>query len=167
MSNITDFIIRSREAGYNPTLAPEDAPAEPSARELVAAKLATNTNARYWQLCKEVINAAGEVAEKDKLVMNFRGTNTRHVVEPVVNNRKNYPNGIESVIGARDRAMSNFFKAVDALNDYSVRHDRDQVLPMRLLSRFSDKEDRDKYKKRIDSLMASSAQPFALDELKP
>lgn len=136
-----------------------------SAAKLVATKKAANPSADYWRICYQVVLAAGKVAKMENLIKNYRDESTRHAVAPTVENKQTFPNGIKSVHDARKAAMEAFFQIVDHLNEFALKHQRDQVTGMELLSRFYDGAERDKIRTRIEQYIEKSHPPIPLNEI--
>ena len=176
MSRITDLLIEEQETGRRTALMFTSTATEPVAEtavetaketvvNLVAAQKPVNPNVSYWRLCYAVVLAAGKVAEREKLILNYTDENTRHKVAPIVENTDYYSDGIESVREARLAAMAEFFRAFDRLNEFAYDHNRDRVAPMELLSRLYHKKARDSYKRRIKNYEEEAHPPIALDEI--
>ena len=123
----------------------------------------SETYAIYWQLCFDVIVAAGELAGKDKLIMNFRDPQKRHSVKDVVNQSFDGEKG--NIADKRNDNARIFFTNVDNLNEYAVEHGFDQVCGMKLMGMLVDANVRDKFKHHIKKHLESNHPPFALDEL--
>ena len=123
----------------------------------------SETYAIYWQLCLDVVNAAGELAGKDKLIMNFRDPQKRHSVKDVVNRSFGGEKG--NIANKRNDNARIFFTRVDNLNEYAVEHEFDQVCGMKLMGMLVDANVRDKFKHHIKKHLESSHPPFALDDL--
>ena len=184
MSKLSDLLIEEQETGrravlmfaagtateaiVEPTAKPVAETAAEAAKEtvtLVAAQKPVDPNVSYWRLCYTVVLAAGKVAEREKLILNYQDENTRHKVAPIVENRHYYSDGIESVCKARLAAMEEYFQAVDRLNKFSYEHGRDRFAPMKLLSSLYEKKARDSYKRHIKSYEEEAHPPIALDEI--
>lgn len=169
MSKIVDFKLREEEAGRQPSIPVSVVNVAETATKTVAnlveAIQPVSFIVSYWQLCHTVILAAGKVADKEKLILNYTNENTRHIVAPIVENKRYYPKGIESVRKARLSAMTRYYQAIDRLNEFAYEHNRDQVIPMKLLSLLADEDTRDKYKQRIKLYKEQEHPPIALDEI--
>ena len=123
----------------------------------------SSTYAEYWRLCLEVVYAAGEIAKKDKLLMNFRDKskafNVKHVIE------KYYGGDVENLKKAREETVVAFLKAVDDVNWYARNHELSQVSAMKLMGLLEDANTRKKFRDHINTHIKSSHPPFELDEL--
>ncbi|MBQ1528388.1 hypothetical protein IIZ77_01915 [Candidatus Saccharibacteria bacterium] len=123
----------------------------------------SETYAVYWRLCLAVVNAAGEVAGKDKMLINFRDPQKRHSVKDVV--QKSFNGEKSAIADKRNQNIRIFFTRVDDLNEYAVEHGSDQVCGMELMGMLVDASIRDKFKHHIKKHLESNHPPFALDEL--
>lgn len=125
--------------------------------------LPTDTWPDYWRLCLAVIDAAGDLAGKDKLLMNFRDRTKAFNVKPVI--EKYYGGNVTNLKAARDEATKAFFKAVDEVNWYARNHDLDQVSAMTLMGLLENEKNREKFRRHIKRHIESSHPPFELDDL--
>lgn len=117
----------------------------------------------YWQLCLAVVDAAGDLAGKDKMLMNFRDKSKAFNVKPVID--KYYNGDIKQLKLAREEAIKNFFKSVDEVNWYARNHDLDQVSAMTLMGLLENEKNREKFRRHIKRHIESGHPPFELDDL--
>ena len=117
----------------------------------------------YWQLCLDVVNAAGEVAGKDKMVITFRDPAKRHNVKDVVNEK--FGGEIGCIIDKRNDNIRHFFTLVDNLNGLALKLDLDQVPGMTLMGLLVNADARDKFKYHIKKHIQTSHPPFPMDEI--
>ena len=125
MSKMSELLIEAQETGKLASLTSEQ----------VTAKHAEPTHPSksygdYWTLCRAVVDAAGDLASKDKMLMNFRDKSKAFNVKPVID--KYYNGDVSQLKLAREEAVKTFFKAVDEVNWYSRKHDLAQVSAMKL-----------------------------------
>ncbi len=122
-----------------------------------------NTWKNYWQLCLAVVDAAGDLAGKDKMLMNFRDKskafNVKHVID------KYYDGDVNQLKFAREESVKNFFKSVDEVNWYARNHDLDQVSAMTLMGLLENEKNREKFRRHIKHHIESGHPPFELDDL--
>ena len=124
-----------------------------------------NSNVEYWQLCREVILAAGKIAKQDKLILDYQHNDACCRVVPVVKDLARYLLGMASIYTARQAATTDYYVAFDCLNKFACECGYKQVLPMGLLSDLTDKRVRDKYKYWIGIYEKQNHPPIALDEI--
>lgn len=122
-----------------------------------------NTWKTYWTLCLAVVDTAGDLAGKDKMLMNFRDKSKAYNVKPVID--KYYDGNVNKVKLAREEAIKNFFKSVDEVNWYARNHDLDQVSAMTLMGLLENEKNREKFRRHIKRHIESGHPPFELDDL--
>ncbi|MBR3232826.1 hypothetical protein IKF74_00845 [Candidatus Saccharibacteria bacterium] len=117
----------------------------------------------YWRLCLAAIDAAGDLASKDKLLMNFRDKAKAFNVRPVI--EKYYGGDVTNLKVARNEAAKDFFKAIDNINWFARRNNLDQVSAMKLMGILEDEKNRGKFRHHIRRHLEDNHPPFELDEL--
>lgn len=117
----------------------------------------------YWTLCRAIVDAAGDLASKDKMLMNFRDKSKAFNVKPVID--KYYNGDVNQLKLAREEAVKTFFKAVDEINWYSRKHDLAQVSAMKLMGLLEDEKTRAKFRRHLKRHEEENHSPFELDEL--
>ncbi len=166
MSRMSDLSIKKQEEPErecHPT--PQEFYFEAFSSDCALPKQSKTTNGRYWELCYDVVLAAGKVVQQDKLLTNYLDERKKHTVKPIVENKKHYPKGEKSVREARITAVVIFFNAVEALNRYAQKIDREPVSGTELLGMLFDKNMRTKFKLHISNHIQNGYQPFPLNEL--
>ena len=166
MSKLSDLIIRRTEAGSEQLSMFGTASPSPEVKQIIQEKEPqhpSDTYGEYWRLCFNVVTAAGEFAEKEKLLMNLRDESKKGSVLHVL--EKYYENSPEKVKERRNEASKRFFAAVDQVNWYAVKHDLCQSSAMVLLGMLEDKRIRAKFKEHINEHIRTNHPPFELDEL--
>ena len=123
----------------------------------------SDTWEEYWNLCSAVVNAASEVAAKDKLLMNFRDPENSHKVKPIIN--KHFHGDVKNLKDARADCIRAFFAAVDEVNWYARKHDLAQASAMKLMGQLESANDRKRFRYHIKKHLQGNHQPFELDEL--
>lgn len=123
----------------------------------------SETYAIYWQLCLDVVNAAGEVAGKDKMVITFRDPAKRHNIKDVVNAK--FGGELSCIVDKRNDNIRRFFMLVDNLNGLALKLSIDQIPGMTLMGLLVDADVRDKFKYHIKKHLKTEHPPFPLDEL--
>ena len=122
-----------------------------------------NTWEHYWRLCLSVVDAAGTLASRDKLLMTYRDKSKSASVEDVI--KKYYDGDPEKVKSARIDAATSFWRAIDQVNHFACEHDLNQVSAMTLLGLLEDEKARRKFRHHIRHHIKTRHPPFELDEL--
>ena len=163
MSKLSDLSIECQETGRRICdLLPDG---KKSAVIVRVPQHPSEAYAIYWRLCLAVVNAAGEVAGKDKLLMNYRDPQKRHSVKDVVD--RSFGGEKSAIADKRNENIRVFFAQVDALNEHAVKHGFDQVCGMQLLGMLTDSNTRDRFRYRIKKNAEKGTTPIPLDELLP
>ena len=155
MSKMSELSIELQE---NPV---RSAPAE--AYKPALGPLPVDTWPDYWRLCLAAVDAAGDLASKDKMLMNFRDKSKAFNVKPVID--KYYNGDVNQLKLARDEATKNFFKAIDSINWFARQNNLNQVSAMKLMGILEDEKNRGKFRRHIKRHLEDNHPPFELDEL--
>ena len=123
----------------------------------------SDTWKEYWQLCRNIVDAAGELAAKDKLLMNFRDPTNQHKVQHVI--QKSFKGDVKFLKEARADRITNFFQCVDKVNWYAREHDLSQVSAMKLMGILEDREMRKRFRHHIQKHIDGDHPPFEMDEV--
>ncbi len=158
MSKLSDLIIEEQETGKRASLTSEQVTAKPTEPTHPSENWST-----YWKLCLDVVSAAGDVAGKDKLAINFRDPQKRHSVKGVVD--KSFNGELSSIIDKRADYIRIFFMRVDTLNDFALKLHLDQIPGMTLMGMLVDGDVREKFTYHIKRHIESGHPPYELDEL--
>jgi len=156
MSKMSEHLIEEQETGRSLPLVPStperhDEPEKPS------------DNTIYWQLCLKVVEAAGELAAKDKLLMNFRDPSNSHKVKHVID--KSFAGEVANLRDARADWIWEFFRSVDEVNWFARKHSLAQVSAMSLMGLLESADVRKAFRKHIRAHVESDHPAFELDLL--
>ena len=162
MSKMAEHLIEEQEAGHSLPLIPSTSEHREEQPEHCKEQKPSG-NVVYWQLCLKVINAAGELAAKDKLLMNFRDPNNSHKVKHVI--EQSYNGNVNGLRESRVDWIWEFFRAVDEVNWFSRKHGLAQVSAMKLMGMLEDANTRKKFRNFIRKHMETDHPAFELDEL--
>ena len=155
MSKLSEHLIAEQEEHRH-------LPLIPSIPENHGEKPASN-NFIYWQLCLKVVDAAGELAAKDKLLMNFRDPENAGKVKHVIID--SFHGDVNNLRDARADWIWEFFRSVDEVNWFARKHSLAQVSAMKLMGMLEDANSRKKFRHFIRKHMATEHPAFELDEL--
>ena len=160
MSNMSEIAIQAQEEARDHSAVLEIVPRG----EIKYTRCTLTDNENYWLLCLIVVDAAGTLAGRDKLIMNYRNPRKRHNVADIVHNKKYYKKGIRSVKSARTEDIMNFWNAVDDVN-WVAREKLDPVGAMTLMGMLEDAKERDKFRRHIRKHIETDHPTFELDEV--
>ena len=130
--------------------------------EVEGVSVATN-NSEYWHWCLEVVLAAGKLASRTKLVLNYTDPTTRIRVADVV--KRYYDSNLGNLKDAREAAWDEYAKTIDMVNRLARKNGLRQVNQMKLVDMLDSEGERRKFRTHIRKHIENEDTPFSMDEI--
>ena len=159
MSKMAEHLIMEQEEGHHLPLTPST----PEHHDERHEEEKPSDNIIYWQLCLKVVDAAGNLAAKDKLLMNFRDPSNAHKVKHVI--ERSFAGEVANLRDARADWIWEFFRTVDEVNWFARKHSLAQVSAMLLMGLLENADMRRAFRKHIRKHIDTDHPTFELDML--